>query len=107
MDFPIDFAQEDKRQHLYAGALIAGLTSGATIPIRLTTGERFLVTMGAVTSIALAKEAYDRTCPDRHTCDWKDAAATVLGGLAVAVPIAGVEVAVGREEVSVAYGIRW
>jgi hypothetical protein len=30
---------------------------------------------------AITKEIYDYFHPDTHTCDWKDAVATTLGGL--------------------------
>ena len=36
----------------------------------------FLAVLGAIT-----KEIYDYFHPDTHTADWKDAVATILGGL--------------------------
>lgn len=39
-----------------------------------------------VVMVAIAKEVYDHSNPN-HTVDWKDAMATVAGGLLVAIPL--------------------
>ena len=40
----------------------------------------------SVIMIAIAKELYDHSNPN-HTVDWKDAMATIIGGLLVAIPL--------------------
>lgn len=66
---------KDKMEHFYAGVAIDGI--GVAICPKSTPFERFL----AVAAVAGAKEWYDHNHSDRHTADWKDFAATCLGGL--------------------------
>jgi hypothetical protein len=65
----------DKLDHFYAGVAIDGV--GAALCPKSTPFERFL----AVAVVAGCKEWYDRNHSDRHSAEWKDFAATCLGGL--------------------------
>lgn len=66
---------KDKAEHFGAGVAID--TAEAVIFPKWTPFERFL----GVVAIAGAKEIYDRNHSDRHSAEWKDFAATCIGGL--------------------------
>jgi hypothetical protein len=66
---------KDKAEHFGAGVAID--SAEAVIFPKWTPFERFL----GVVAIAGAKEWYDRNHSDRHSAEWKDFAATCLGGL--------------------------
>jgi hypothetical protein len=66
---------QDKAQHFGAGVAIDA-TEAAIFP-KWTPLERFL----GVAAIAGGKEWYDHNHSDRHSAEWKDFAATCLGGL--------------------------
>lgn len=66
---------QDKAQHFGAGVVID--SAEAVIFPKWTPLERFL----GVAAIAGAKEWYDSRHSDRHSAEWKDFAATCLGGL--------------------------
>jgi hypothetical protein len=66
---------KDKGEHFGAGVAID--TAEAVIFPKWTPFERFL----GVVAIAGAKEIYDHNHSDRHSAEWKDFAATCLGGL--------------------------
>jgi len=67
--------EKDKAEHFGAGVAIDA--AEAVIFPKWTPFERFL----GVAAIAGAKEWYDHNHSDRHTADWKDFAATCLGGI--------------------------
>jgi uncharacterized protein YfiM (DUF2279 family) len=67
--------EKDKAEHFGAGMAID--TAEAVIFPKWTPFERFL----GVAAIAGAKEWYDSRHSDRHSAEWKDFAATCLGGL--------------------------
>ena len=67
--------EKDKAVHFGAGVAID--TAEAVIFPKWTPFERFL----GVVAIAGAKEIYDHNHSDRHSAEWKDFAATCLGGL--------------------------
>jgi hypothetical protein len=66
---------KDKMEHFGAGIAIDGV--GAALCPKSTPFERFL----AVAVVAGLKEVYDHNHSDRHSAEWKDFAATCLGGL--------------------------
>lgn len=67
---------QDKVQHFGAGVAID--SAEKVIFPNWTPFERFL----GVAAIAGGKEWYDHNHSDRHSAEWKDFAATCLGGLA-------------------------
>ena len=67
--------ERDKMEHFYAGVAIDGV--GAALCPNSTSFERFL----AVAVVAGLKEVYDHNHSDRHSAEWKDFAATCIGGL--------------------------
>jgi uncharacterized protein YfiM (DUF2279 family) len=67
--------EKDKAEHFGAGMAV-DYAEAALFP-KWTPLERFL----GVVAIAGAKEWYDRNHSDRHSAEWKDFAATCLGGL--------------------------
>ena len=67
--------EKDKMEHFGAGVAIDA-TEAVIFP-KWTPFERFL----GVAAIAGCKEWYDHNHSDRHTADWKDFAATCIGGL--------------------------
>ena len=66
---------KDKAEHFAAGMGIDYV--GAALCPKSTPFERFL----AVAVVAGLKEVYDHNHSDRHSAEWKDFAATCLGGL--------------------------
>jgi len=66
---------QDKAQHFGAGVAIDSAES--VIFPKWTPLERFL----GVAAIAGGKEWYDHNHSDRHSAEWKDFAATCIGGL--------------------------
>lgn len=66
--------EKDKAEHFGAGVAID--TAEAVIFPKWTPFERFL----GVVAVAGAKEWYDHNHSDRHSAEWKDFAATALGG---------------------------
>ena len=66
---------KDKAQHFGAGVAID--TAEAVIFPKWTPFERFL----GVVAVAGLKEVYDHNHSDCHSAEWKDFAATVLGGV--------------------------
>ena len=66
---------KDKAEHFGAGMAV-DYAEAALFP-HWTPFERFL----GVVAIAGAKEIYDHNHSDRHSAEWKDFAATCLGGL--------------------------
>jgi hypothetical protein len=66
---------KDKAEHFGAGVAVDA--AEAVIFPKWTPFERFL----GVVAIAGAKEIYDHNHSDRHSAEWKDFAATCLGGL--------------------------
>jgi hypothetical protein len=67
--------ERDKMEHFGAGMAV-DYAEAALFP-KWTPFERFL----GVVAIAGAKEIYDHNHSDRHSAEWKDFAATCLGGL--------------------------
>lgn len=67
--------EKDKAEHFGAGVAV-DYAEAALFP-KWTPFERFL----GVVAIAGAKEIYDHNHSDRHSAEWKDFAATCLGGL--------------------------
>ena len=67
--------EKDKAEHFAAGMMIDYV--GAAMCPKSTALERVL----AVAVVAGAKEWYDHNHSDRHSADWKDFAATCIGGL--------------------------
>lgn len=65
----------DKLGHFVGGVLIYTVTHFINSFIGLT----------IVILFALAKEGYDAMHRDRHTPEWKDAIATILGGITGAI----------------------
>ena len=85
LTFP-DFAHQDKRGHVIAGATI-GLASALVVEwvdreadLGLKPWQKRVIAFIPVVAAAIAKEAYDAFHPDRHCCEPADAYATVLGG---------------------------
>lgn len=79
----IEYEHSDKVDHLAAGALIGGASYAflATVWPDQRPEVRFIEALIPVVLVAVAKEVYDHQHPDRHDSDWKDAAATIGGGL--------------------------
>jgi hypothetical protein len=77
--------QGDKIQHAEAG-LVAGYLSafiwkemGKDFRSEHPVVSRALIYLPVV-CMAAGKEAWDYANPDHHDCDWRDAAATIVGG---------------------------
>ena len=68
---------QDKLLHFLGGAVIEAAA--------LLFGIPYYKGLGAVALLAGVKELYDRLHPLRHTADWLDFLATVLGGAVVAL----------------------
>lgn len=67
---------KDKAEHFTAGVAIDA--AEAVIFPKWTPFERFL----GVAAVAGIKEIYDHNHSDRHSAEWQDFAATLLGGAA-------------------------
>lgn len=81
--FGIDYDHSDKVDHAAAGALV-GSASYALLAALWPDQRpevRFVEALIPVVLVAVAKEVYDRQHPDRHDSDWRDAAATIGGGM--------------------------
>ncbi len=75
----------DKALHALGGALLAAVLYPALLYIgahQALTGTLILVV-----GVGLIKEVYDAAHADRHTADFMDALATILGGLLVTLPV--------------------
>ena len=66
----------DKALHMLVGVVVFAV-------VYLIVGWYALL---GVVVVATAKEVYDYFTPN-HTVDWKDAMATIIGGLLVAIPL--------------------
>lgn len=71
---------QDKLLHYIAGQIVAGLifmTSATFFPLWITV----ILSMVVTVVIGILKETYDKYHPDSHTADFKDAIATIIGGM--------------------------
>ncbi len=68
-----DWFAEDKQMHFGGGAVIGLMTTLAT--------KNKWHGIFAATVVGVGKEIYDSKHPQSHTADWKDAAATIAGGV--------------------------
>lgn len=77
-----DYAAADKSMHAAYGA-ITGWISAKVVKHLLPTARpwvRSCIARVPVVTMAVGKEWYDARHGDRHDADWRDAAATMLGG---------------------------
>ncbi len=78
-----EWLAEDKQLHA-AGGFIAGAATAAAIEYLrpdLPEWQKRVIALVPIVVLAVAKEVADHQDPDNHTSDWRDAAATVAGGV--------------------------
>lgn len=76
----------DKSTHLNYGALVGCLAASAAALVGLHAVGIAITAAIVSAAVGVGKEFYDRN--KGGTSDWKDAVATVAGGLLVSVPFA-------------------
>lgn len=79
-----EMAAPDKRLH-FAGGLVIGALSAAfvreTLPTSVPAWKGAMVSLAPALVVAVGKELYDRQHRDSHTPEFRDALATILGGI--------------------------
>ncbi len=81
--FGLDYDHADKIDHAAVGAAIgaASYAALATLWPEQRPEVRFVEALVPVLLVAVAKEIYDHQHPEDHESDWRDAAATLGGGV--------------------------
>ena len=77
----------DKANHVAYGALAATLVSVALVAVQTPVLGAALAATAVVVVLGVGKELFDRAHAETHTPDWRDAAATAVGGLLVVLPL--------------------
>jgi len=85
MDLP-EFSHSDKAYHC-AGGMVIGYASAEAVSWverhhwqTMPRWARYTLAILPSVLVGVLKEVYDHQHPDRHTSDWQDAGATVIGG---------------------------
>lgn len=84
----LEYEHSDKVDHFVVGGVV-GFVSAAAVDHLMPDAHpaaRFVVALIPVVVLAIGKEVVDHQDADHHTSDWRDAAATVAGGV-IAIPI--------------------
>ena len=84
-----EFMAKDKALHFAGGAAIGATTYALvqTVAPDLRGWKKHAVAIGVSAIVALAKEYSDAQDPEHHSCDARDAVATVAGGVLGSVSV--------------------
>lgn len=77
---------QDKMGHFIVGNILSTIVLSLCLVFGINVFLSIVISVVLTSSVAFAKEAYDRANKDKHTYDSNDAFATIVGGCVAVMP---------------------